>query len=241
MVLSVVFTMGLGLSLTLNPNVLPWYGIALAVLACAAVPYLLHSLPNYDFSGYRLILPAALALASPQVAHALSVGPFRLLGVFAPGALLYGLILAESFLIRNSEDETGQAARLLLTIGAYTVALVVFLLLYAGKERALISSTVAVLLGAGVSLRLYVLDGVERGRALASAVVTGVVVGEVLWPLNYWLLGITAGGIALLLCLYVLVGILRQIQAGHLTQAEVLEWVTVSAAGLAVVFGASRI
>jgi len=240
-VFAVVFTMALGLSLTMNPGVLPWYGVALAAMACAAVPYMLHAEPGYRFSPLRLILPAAIALAAPSAAHALGDGGLRLLGVFGPGALLYGVILAESAIISPIDSSRAAAARLLLTVAGYGVALAFFMLLYQGKERALISAPLAGAVSGALALRLMTLEHAPDRRTLAYASVAAVSMAELLWPLNYWVLGVSAGALALLLGFYVLVGVLRQLQSGQLNQAVVLEWSTVSVAGMLVVFGASRL
>lgn len=239
--LAVVFTMALGVSLTLNPAVLPLYSVALAVLACAAVPYLLHAHPSYSFSPPRMMVPAALALAAPSAAHALSGGPFMLVGVFAPGALLFGVILAEYLLVRPSNVEAAQHARLMLTLAAYAVALTFFLLIYQGKERTLIAGTETGAVSAALVLRLLTLDRQLDVRTWWYAAVAGLVMVELLWPLNYWLLGVTAGGLALLLAFYLLAGVMRQFLAGKLTSAMLVEYGTVALAGLTIVFGASRV
>jgi hypothetical protein len=241
LVLAVVFTMALGLSLTLAPSVLPFYAIALAALACAAVPYLLHTHPGYSFSVARLILPAAIALGSPSIAHDLGSGPFRLVAVFGPGALLYGVIYAEYLLIRPSADLPIQAARLLITMAAYGAALSYYLLTYEQKERSVISGPLVAVISAALALRLLSLDRWVDWKVGWYAGVAGLAMAEVLWPLNYWILGVAAGGLALLLVFYVLVGLMRQLQVGQFSQAVLVEYGGVSLAGLVVIFGATRL
>ncbi|HEY8691679.1 MAG TPA: hypothetical protein VIR57_02960 [Chloroflexota bacterium] len=273
LVLAVVFTMALGLSLTLTPGVLPFYALALAVLACAAVPYLLHTHPGYTFSPPRLILPAAIALSAPSVAHDLGSGAFRLVAVFGPGALLYGVIYAEYLLIRPSADlppdgipaqpapdtqqllklmsirsevlerrlAAVQAARLLITMVAYGAALAYYLLTYEQKERSVISGPLVAAVSGALALRLLGLDRGVNWKVSWYASVTALAMAEVLWPLNYWILGVAAGGLALLLVFYVLVGLMRQLLAGQFNQAVLLEYGSVSLAGLLVVFGATRL
>ena len=51
----------------------------------------------------------------------------------------------------------------------------------------------------------------------------------------------SAQSLALLLGFYVLVGLMKPLLSGQLDRAVLLEYGTVAAAGLAVVFGASRI
>ncbi|HVA24789.1 MAG TPA: hypothetical protein VMW62_10375 [Chloroflexota bacterium] len=241
LVLAVVFTMALGLSLTLSPGVLPFYAVALAVLACAAVPYLLHAHPAYKFSAVRLMLPAAIALVAPSIAHDLGAGPFRLAAVFGPGALLYGVIYAEYLLIRPTAEMPVQAARLLIIMAAYGAALGCYLLTYEQKERSVISGPLVAAISAGLALRLLGLDRWVDWRVGWYAGAAGLAMAEVLWPLNYWILGVTAGGLALLLVFYVLVGLMRQLLAGQLSRAVLLEYGSVSLAGLLVIFGATRI
>src|SRR5579884_2641119 len=168
-VLAVVFTMALGLSLTLTPGVLLAYGLALGVLACVAVPYLLHGLPDYRFSVLQIILPAAIAVAAPSAAHGLAAGLVQLLGVFGPGALLYGVILAEATLIRGESDKSEATARLVLSLATYAVALAIFLLLYQLKERALISAPAAGAASLALCARLLALDGKLDRRAAICA------------------------------------------------------------------------
>ena len=241
LILAGVFTMALGLSLTLNVAVLPYYGLALAVLACAAVPYLLHRHPAYRFSPVRLILPAALALAAPTVAHELGNGPLRLLAVFGPGALLYALILGEYVLIQPSQATSSQASRLFITVTAYAVALGYYLLIYQIKERSVESAPLAAVVSGALAVRLLALDRPADWKVRIYGAVAGLALAEVLWPLNYWTLNLTAGGLMLLLAFYVLVGIMRQLLAGQFSQSIALEYGSVSLAGLLLVFGATRL
>src|SRR5579862_368733 len=132
-ILSVVFTMALGVSLTLGPGVLLPYGVALALLAAVSVPYLLHTHPAYVFSSLRLIVPAGVALASPSVARLLANNSFILFGVFGPPAILYACIYAEYQVVRPSVADKAQAARLILTLASYAVALAFYVLVYEAK------------------------------------------------------------------------------------------------------------
>jgi hypothetical protein len=241
LVLAVVFTMALGLSLTLNTSVLPYYGIALAVLACTAVPYLLHVHQGWEFSGGRLVLPAAMALAAPSVAHELGSGPFRLIGVFGPGALLYAVVLAEYVLLSSGGASQAQAAKLMLTVTAFGVALSYYLLVYEVKERSVISGPLLAVVSTALALRLLTLDRPYDWKTSWYAGAAGLTMAEVLWPLNYWILSVVAGGLALLLVFYVLVGLMRQLLAGECSQAVLLEYASVSLAGVVVVFGATRL
>lgn len=239
-VLTVVFTMALGVSLTLSPTVALPYGGALALLAAVSVPYLLHTHPAYVFSPLRIILPAAIALAAPSIARSLA-GSLTLVGVFGPAALLYACIYSEYQVVRPSVSDRAQAARLILMLSAYVVALSFYLLVYQVKERSLVSGTVVAAVSGALALRLFTIDRRQDWRANLYAFLVAVAMAEVLWPLNYWILGIAAGGAGLLLAFYVFVGIMRQILAGQLSRQVLLEYGSVALTGTLAIALANRL
>jgi hypothetical protein len=115
------------------------------------------------------------------------------------------------------------------------------MLIYQAKERSLISGTFVAMAAGALTLRLLVLDGTHSPKVNLYAIVGAAAMAELLWPLNYWILGTVAGGLALMLAFYVLVGLMRQLLEGDLGQAVLLEYGTVAAAGTLLVFGASRL
>lgn len=114
-------------------------------------------------------------------------------------------------------------------------------MIYQAKERSLVSGTLVALAGGALSLRLLTIDAAPSPKLALYALVTAASVAELLWPLNYWILGTVAGGMALLLAFYVVTGIMRQLASGELDQAVLVEYGAVSLAGLLMVFGASRV
>ena len=124
---------------------------------------------------------------------------------------------------------------------AYGAALAYYLLTYEQKERSVISGPLVAAVSGALALRLLGLDRGVNWKVSWYASVTALAMAEVLWPLNYWILGVAAGGLALLLVFYVLVGLMRQLLAGQFNQAVLLEYGSVSLAGLLVVFGATRL
>ncbi|MHB8621502.1 MAG: DUF5656 family protein [Chloroflexota bacterium] len=239
-ILAVVFTMALGLSLTLSPAVLTPYGVALAVLAAAAVPYLLHGHPAYTFSPARLVVPAGIALAAPFVTRAFSGGAFLPVGVFGPGVLLYGSIYAEFALVRPLSGRA-RMGRLILALLAYAVALAFFLIAYQDKERTIISGPIVALASGLLSWRLLLLEHRPDRKLLIYAAVAGLGMGEITWALNYWLLSGISGGILLLLSFYVIAGLLRHLTAEPLAPRVLAEYSLVGAAGALIAIWSTRI
>ncbi len=240
-ILAVVFTMALGVSLTLSPNVLLPYGVALALLAGVSVPYLLHTHTSYVFSPLRMILPAGVALAAPSVARLLANNSFILVGVFGPPAILYACIYAEYQVVRPSVSDKAQAARIILTVAAYAVALSFCMLVYEVKERSLISGTAIALVTGLLSLRLFTVDRRQDWRTNLYSLLVGIAMAELLWPLNYWVLTATAGAVGLLLCFYLLVGIMKQLLIEQISWRILVEYGSVGATGVVLIAMASRL
>src|SRR5205814_10607819 len=113
--------------------------------------------------------------------------------------------------------------------------------IYQVKERSLVSGTLVALASGGLTLRLLTMDRRIVPKLQLYGIVAAVCMAEVLWPLNYWIFGTVAGGTALLVAFYVVVGLMRQLAAGEMDQAVLVEYGTVSLAGALVVFGASRL
>ena len=115
------------------------------------------------------------------------------------------------------------------------------MLTYEVKERSVISGPLLAVVSTALALRLLTVERAYDWKASWYAAVAGITMAEVLWPLNYWVLSVVAGGLALLLTFYVLVGIMRQLLAGQFSQAVLLEYGSVALAGLVVIFGATRL
>ncbi|MGH2518599.1 MAG: DUF5656 family protein [Chloroflexota bacterium] len=241
LVLTVLFTMALGVSLTLGPGIDLPYGLALALLAGVSVPYLLHTHPAYVFSPVRLIIPAGVALAAPSIARLLANNSVVLVGVFGPPTLLYACIYAEYQVVRPSTSGKAQIARLLLTLAAYVVALAIFVLLEDAKARALVSAPLAAVTGGLLALRLFTVEQRQEARTGLYAAVIGLTMAEVIWPLNYWVLSAAAGAAALLMVFYVVVGVTHHLLARDASWRLVVEYVSVGATGALCIVMASRL
>ncbi|MDP2726007.1 MAG: hypothetical protein Q8P59_00545, partial [Dehalococcoidia bacterium] len=82
-------------------------------------------------------------------------------------------------------------------------------------------------------LALYTLGPQLTRRSWLAAIVSGLMMGEVTWGLNYWPLGGLMGGLFLLLVFYGLTGTLHSYLQGHLDRGVLIEFGTVIMAGFA--------
>ncbi len=167
-------------------------------------------------------LPAALAVLAVLL---LPLAPGRLLQIL--GLLLTGLLfgLALSGLYATVEPGTPgfRRGRLLLNVLAYGAALLLFLLVYQTRTRSLLSGTLVAATAALLAVELLRSTTERVDLVLTYAGIVGLVLGEMTWALNYWLLPGVTGGMLLLLIFYLLVGLAQNGLAGHLTRRVILE------------------
>jgi hypothetical protein len=150
------------------------------------------------------------------------------------GALLVGLsVFAQDREIARSTNLAEPAAlpRQLLSLLTYLTALGLFTLIYQIKERDLISATSTGVVAALLSLALLRSAGAPPRRTILYASLTGLALGEVAWALNYWVVKELVGGAVLLLCYYVIVGLLEIVLRGELSRRLLTEYVAVGIVG----------
>lgn len=115
-------------------------------------------------------------------------------------------------------------ARLLLDMLAYGSALLLFLFVYQTRTRSLLSGSLVAVTAMLLAVEIL-RTATDRGSiALIYGGIVGLVLGEVTWALNYWLLPGLTGGLLLLLIFYLMVGIAQQGLQGRLTRRVLLEF-----------------
>jgi hypothetical protein len=203
----------------------------LAVLAAVGADSVVNVHPQYwEMKRHRWgwnwvfwALPMALTIIATFV---LPLTPDGLIQVLA--LLFSGGLLALSFFCLYATVESGQAgfrrARFILDALAYGSALILFLFVYQTRTRSLFSGTLvamtATLLAAEI---LRTIAGRPR-LVLNYSLIIGLVLGQVTWALNYWLLPGLTGGLLLLLIFYLLVGVAQQGLQDRLNRRVLLEF-----------------
>lgn len=180
-----------------------------------------------------VVLGAFLFLRLPVFSSGIAVVG----GLLVTGALLTAVISSQYHTI-DPDDPLHPRARFVLNLIDYLVAFELFSAIYSTKARALMSATAVFAVGALISLDL--LRGTERSvqRTWLYSGIIGLVLAQLAWALNYWVISGMAGGLLLLLFFYVVTGIVQNHLLGHLTPRLMAEFAFVALIGLALVLAA---
>ncbi|HET6315183.1 MAG TPA: hypothetical protein VFG86_01910 [Chloroflexota bacterium] len=122
----------------------------------------------------------------------------------------------------------------------YALALLLIVVIYSTKERALlVAPAIAVLCGAATWYLLGDTSLSPRRRLAVSAGVA-LILAELTWALGYWSTLPLVGGAALWLAVYVLSGTLEADASGSLDRRIALEYTVVAVVGTAFILLVSR-
>lgn len=180
-------------------------------------------------------LPCALVVVAAQL---LPLAPTRL--IWLGGLLLTGLLLtlAEAAAYRTIDPLVPGARRSrgFLTFLTFSVATVLFLVAYGTRVRSILSATWVLGVSGLLALELLRETGRPLRQILPYAAITGLVLGEATWALNYWRATSLSGGLLLLLGFYLLVGLAQQGIQGRLTRRVASEFAFVTLLVLAFVW-----
>lgn len=180
-------------------------------------------------------LPVALVSVAVLLLPLAPTVVYWVLGLIATGIAL-GLSLAGIYYTVDPFQPGYRRARLGLNALTYAVALLLFLVVYRTRARSIISSTEVLLVSSLLALEL--LRGSERPIILVGlyAGVTGVVLGQATWVLNYWRLDGLTGGLVLLLLFYNVVGLAQHALRDRIRRRILLEYGLITVAVLALIW-----
>jgi len=169
-------------------------------------------------------LPMAIAMIAVYVLPLTLTRPMQVLVLLISGGLM---ILALFSLYATVER--GQAgfrrSRLVLDALSYGAALVLFLFVYQTRTRSLLSGTLVALTATLLAIELLRSTTERRQDVLTYGAITGMILGQATWALNYWwTLSNLTGGLLLLLLFYIIVGIAQHGLQDHLNQRVLLEF-----------------
>ncbi len=211
----------------------------LASLACTGTDSLVRSHPlvrcresRHTFAFWAL--PGLLVVAATLLLPLAPSRPYWL-GGLALTALLLVLIAVAQYHTIDPTDPGYRPARLSLNLFAYLVAFGFFTLIYSGKARSLLSATTATAVGSLLALEL--LRGIHQNLRLTGlyALISGLVLGEVIWALNYWAVSRLTGGLLLLLVFYLVTGLSREGLLRKLNRRALVEFALVALLGLGLI------
>lgn len=160
---------------------------------------------------------------------------YWLFGLIGTGVAL-GLSLAGVYYTVDPFQTGYRRARLGMNVLTYAIALALFLVVYRTRARSIVSATEIMLVSSLLALEL--LRGSERPTVLVAlyAGITGLVLGQVTWALNYWRLASLTGGLVLLLAFYNVVGLAQHAIQGRIRRRVLLEYGLITIAALALIW-----
>jgi hypothetical protein len=144
------------------------------------------------------------------------------------------VVLIAEYLVVDPADPRREAAALVLTVLAYLLALVLFILQRHLGARAAISATIGGGVAAALALRLFALKFAPLWRAALYATFVGLVCAEAIWALNYWKISANGAALLTLLPFYTCVGVVEQHLQGRLTRRIWIEFAVVGSLVLAI-------
>ncbi len=169
----------------------------------------------------------ALPMAITMIAAVLlRESPSSLVQVVA--LLVSGGLLAAAYNGLYATIEPGRPgfrrARLWLDAMAYGSALLLFLFVYQTRARSLVSGSLVAVTAMLLAVEILRTTIDRPGLALTYGGIIGLILGQVTWALNYWVLPGLTGGLLLLLIFYLLVGIAQQGLQDRLTPRVLMEF-----------------
>jgi hypothetical protein len=191
----------------------------------------------FGISGHWVFwaLPVALVLVAVLLLPSAPSSAYWVIGLMVTGIAL-GLSMAGIYYSLDPFATGYRRARLGLNALTYAIALLLFLVVYRTRVRSIVSATEVMLISGLLALEL--LRGSQRplARVALYAAITGLILGQATWALNYWRLNSLTGGLVLLLLFYNVVGLAQNAIQGPIRRRVVIEHVLLTIIGLALIW-----
>lgn len=180
-------------------------------------------------------LPIALILVALLLLPLAPTAVYWVLGIIATAV---ALSLGSAGIYATIDPfQTGyRRARIGLNALTYAIALLLFLVVYRTRVRSIVSATEVLLISSLLALEL--LRGSERPTSLVAlyAAITGLILGQSTWALNYWRLDSLTGGLVLLVLFYDIVGLSTYALQGRIRRRILLEYALITIAAMALIW-----
>ena len=179
--------------------------------------------------------PIALILVAVFLLPVAPSSVYWVLGLIGTGIAL-GLAAAGIYYTIDPFQTGYRRARLGMNALTYALALVLFLVVYRTRVRSIVSATEVLLVSSLLALEL--LRGSARPTVMVAiyAVITGLVLGQATWALNYWRLDSLTGGLVLLVLFYDIVGLSQHGLQGTIRRRIILEYALITITAMALIW-----
>lgn len=241
-VLISLILIGLAFSLVIEPPAMWLLTVVLVALVCFGTDHVIHlhwraHARRHRYAVSLWIVPALLVLGAALFLRLpiFSTGVAVVAGLAVTGVLLALIIVCEYHTL-DPRDPLYSTARFVLNVVGYLVVFTLYTTIYASKARSLFTATAIAVVSALIALELLrgVEDRVDRNWLYAG--ICGLVMGEITWALNYWVLPGLVGGVFLLLSFYALTGLVQHFLSGLFNRRLAVEFGLVTCFGMVLVF-----
>ncbi len=238
--LAIVFTIGLGLFISIDP-VRPWILLVLAALIALGADGIMRSHPGGEFHSVAdtapyLFVPVLFTFSAGLFLEDVVLGYWAVPAVLGAGTLM-GATLYGEYVSIDPESESFPFARFLLNVITYLAAFGFYAVVY-GFDVDLAPASFAVgLVSMLLAIEVFREAEADPMRALVFAAVIGVIAAEARWVLYFIPLDGFLAGVFILLVFYLTTGVISHYLTEHLERSVLLEFALVTVAGLAIVVG----
>ncbi|MHB0857520.1 MAG: DUF5656 family protein [Anaerolineae bacterium] len=226
----------LGSALSVRFSGVSQLGVVIIAVVCAGVDSIMraHSLVQARSLAYTVmfwVLPCVVTLASMLLLGDLAWWGYQVALICLTGLML-GLVILAQYRSIDPQGAQHRLARLSLNGAVYLAALIVFVALYGSRMRSIVSATGMLIASALLAVELYRSAHASLWRVWLFAALTGLLMGELTWSMNYASVDARIGGAFLLLVFYLLTGLVQQHLWQRLTRQVWIEYAIIGAVGL---------
>jgi hypothetical protein len=198
----------------------------------------------------EVVLPSLLAAGFSLILQVFESGIVQAF-VLSVAALSFAAVYWAQTHSVNTADRYFAFGHSVLNVLSHLAAFLLFSVIYGLKERALVSATAVAAVTTLLVLELLIRDTAWRqavhsqtirsnARLFTISLAAGAVLAELTWGLNYWAaLTTLIGGAFLLVAFYIVHGLVSHYVEGSLDRQTFLEFGTVAAVAMAVIFGSA--
>ncbi len=178
---------------------------------------------RFEFAPFAWILPSLLVVGTYLFLRLFNNVPVQIVGTILSALVLLVVIIAQYYTVGRQERLYGWA-NIGLYFATYMAGFLIFSAIYVNKWRALTSAPLVGLVSFLLTYELLRQTKTANTRLLIYAGVVALIMAQVTWALNYWLLTVLIGGIVLIFIFYVVVGILQAYLTNNLNRATLREY-----------------
>ena len=215
--------------------------VLLGAIMCVGADGLVRSHPilgRYDATvraGYW-VLPVAATVAAALFLREIASGYGLAIGLALTAFGLLAVLLAQVHSVHIS-DPLYHLSHMVLNVASYITAFIAFAALYELELRTAFAVLFVGVVGAVLALQLFRQATLSWARPVLYALVTGVLLGQTQWALDYWSMRAYGTAIFLLLIFYFITGVSQSYISRRLTGAMLLEFAGVTLVGFAFLYG----